>query len=122
MTTRFGFHDARFIALASVLLLSTTAVAQKVEPTPENISKGEAIYKKNCLMCHGATGLGDGPAGKRLNPKPYNFQDKEKMAAETYEHLLKEITKGKGPMPAFERKLKENERWMVLHYIRTFAK
>ena len=122
MTTPFGFPDARFVVLASVLLLSTTAVAQKIEPSPENISKGEAIYKKHCLMCHGATGLGDGPAGKRLNPKPYNFQDKEKMGAETDEHLFKELTKGKGPMPAFERKLKENERWMVLHYIRTFAK
>ena len=122
MTMRFGFHAAGSVILGSVLLLSTTAFAQKVEPSPENISKGEAIYKKHCLMCHGATGMGDGPAGKRLNPKPYNFQDKEKMAAETDEHLFKEITKGKGPMPAFERKLKEDERWMVLHYIRTFAK
>ncbi len=75
--------------------LPLLAFAQKVEPTPENISKGEAIYKKHCQMCHGATGMGDGPAGKRMNPKPYNFQDKEKMAAETDEHLLKEITKGK---------------------------
>ena len=122
MTMRFGFHAAGSVILGSVLLLSTTAFAQKVEPSPENIGKGEAIYKKHCLMCHGPTGMGDGPAGKRLNPKPYNFQDKEKMAAETDEHLFKEITKGKGPMPAFERKLKENERWMVLHYIRTFAK
>ena len=122
MTTSFRFHTARCAILGSVLLLSRTAVAQKVEPTPENISKGEAIYKKHCQMCHGATGLGDGPAGKRLNPKPYNFQDKEKMAAQTDEHLFKDITKGDGPMPAFERKLKEDERWMVLHYIRTFAK
>ena len=120
MTTRF--HAARSALLGSFLLLSTMAFAQKVEPTPENISKGQAIYKKHCQMCHGATGMGDGPAGKRLNPKPYNFQDKEKMAAETDEHLFKDITKGKGPMPAFERKLKENERWIVLHYIRTFAK
>ena len=94
MTPLFSLHTARSAILSSVLFLSTTAFAQKVEPTPENISKGEAIYKKHCLMCHGATGMGDGPAGKRLNPKPYNFQDKEKMAAETDEHLLKEITKG----------------------------
>jgi mono/diheme cytochrome c family protein len=73
-------------------------------------------------MCHGETGLGDGPAGKRMNPKPSNFHDKEKMATVTDEDLLKQITKGKGPMPPFERKLKENERWMVLHYVRTFAK
>lgn len=119
---RSSLQAVRFVTLGAWLLLATTSLAQKVEPTPENISKGEAIYKKHCQMCHGATGMGDGPAGKRMNPKPHNFQDKEKMAAATDEHLFKEITKGKGPMPAFERKLKENERWMVLHYIRTFAK
>jgi mono/diheme cytochrome c family protein len=122
MTTRSRFHIAHSTMLGSFLFLSMTAFAQKVEPTPENLSKGQAIYKKHCQMCHGATGMGDGPAGKRLNPKPYNLQDKEKMASHTDEELFKEITKGKGPMPAFERKLKENERWMVLHYIRTFAK
>ncbi len=122
MTTRSSFYAARSAMLGSAVFLSTMAFAQKVERTPENIGKGEAIYKKHCQMCHGATGLGDGPAGKRLKPKPYNFQDKEKMSAQTDEHLFKDITKGEGPMPAFERKLKENERWMVLHYIRTFAK
>ena len=122
MTPLFRFHTALSPILGSFLLLSTLAVAQRVEPSSENISKGEAIYKKHCEMCHGATGQGDGPAGKRMNPKPSNFQDKEKMAAGSDEDLLKQITKGKSPMPPFERKLKEDERWMVLHYIRTFAK
>src|SRR5437867_1490972 len=92
MTTRSNLHTALCAMLGSFLLLSTTAFAQKVEPTPENIGKGEAIFKKHCQMCHGATGMGDGPAGKRLNPKPYNFQDKEKMAALTDEQLFKVIT------------------------------
>ena len=122
MTPLFRSHTALSPILGSFLLLSTLALAQRAEPTSENISKGEAIYKKHCQMCHGETGLGDGPAGKRMNPKPSNFQDKEKMAAGSDEDLLKQITKGKSPMPPFERKLKENERWMVLHYIRTFAK
>ena|ERR1700704_89386 len=122
MTTWSRFHIELSAMLGTILLVSTTSFAQKVEPTPENIGKGAAIYKKQCQMCHGATGMGDGPAGKRLNPTPSNFQDKEKMTALTDEHLFKDITKGEGPMPAFERKLKENERWMVLHYIRTFAK
>ena len=76
MTTRFGFHDARFIVLASVLLLSTTAVAQKVEPSPENISKGEAIYKKHCLMCHGATGMSPCRTGAGIVfvPRPAHSQ------------------------------------------------
>jgi hypothetical protein len=65
--------------------------------------------------------LGDGPAGKRLNPKPFNLTDREQMASKSDEYLFKDITKGKGSMPAFERKLKEEERWMVIHYVRTFS-
>ncbi|MCI0625114.1 MAG: cytochrome c [Acidobacteria bacterium] len=122
MTTPSGLRTMLSGLLGAALLLSTLAFAQKVEPTPENLSKGQAIYKKHCQMCHGVNGVGDGPAGKRLNPKPYNLTDKEKMAGETDEHLFKNITKGKGPMPAFQRKLKEPERWMVLHYVRTFSK
>jgi mono/diheme cytochrome c family protein len=110
--------------LGSVLLLSPGLMAlQKnpVEASPENVAKGQAIYKKHCQMCHGEKGIGDGPAGKRLNPKPQDFTDKERMASKTDEYLFKDITKGEGPMPSFERKLKEEERWMVIHYIRTFS-
>jgi mono/diheme cytochrome c family protein len=110
--------------LGSSLLFSSWAFAvQKSAPeaTPENIAKGETIYKKQCQMCHGEKGAGDGPAGKRLNPKPVDLTNKEHMASETDEELFKTITKGHGPMPAFERKLKEEERWMVLHYVRTFS-
>lgn len=103
-------------------LLSSTFAAQKLEPGQENLEKGQAIYKKHCQVCHGEKGLGDGPAGKRMNPKPLNFADKEKMAKIDNDHLFKDISKGKGPMPAFERKLKEDERRMVIHYIRTFSK
>lgn len=122
MTRLFRFYTPLPLTLGFLLLMSTVAFPQRIEPTSENIGKGEAIYKKHCLMCHGETGLGNGPAGKRMNPKTSNFHDKEKMATVTDEDLLKQITKGKGPMPPFERKLKENERWMVLHYVRTFAK
>ena len=121
MTIRSGFHTPWSLLLASFLVIPA-ALAQKADPTPENINKGQAIYKKHCEMCHGAAGAGDGPAGRRLNPRPSNFQDKQKMDSANDEHLFDEITKGKGAMPAFERKLKENERWMVLHYVRTFAK
>jgi mono/diheme cytochrome c family protein len=108
--------------LSGALLSPGLGLGQKVEPTPENIAKGEAIYRKHCQMCHGGKGMGDGPAGKRLNPKPYDFTDKAKMAKLTDEDMFKQITKGAGPMPAFERKLKPEERWMVLHYVRTFSR
>ena len=38
------------------------------------VSKGMDLYAQNgCAGCHGDSGLGDGPAGAALNPKPRDF-------------------------------------------------
>ena len=42
--------------------------------SPELIAPGRELYMTyGCAMCHGDKGLGDGPAGAALNPKPRNF-------------------------------------------------
>ena len=102
-------------------LLSFAEKKNPIEVTQESISKGQAIYKKNCQMCHGEKGMGDGPAGQRLNPKPFNFTDKTKMEELTDEEMFKVITKGEHSMPAFEHKLSETDRWHAINFVRTFA-
>lgn len=121
-------HQRKTIFVAGVVLplllfsiLSLAAKKNPMEPTPDSIAKGQAIFKKNCQMCHGEKGMGDGPAGQRLNPRPRNFTDKSKMQKMTDEEMFKDITKGEGPMPAFEHKLSETDRWHVINYVRTFA-
>jgi hypothetical protein len=37
------------------------------------VSAGRELFRTNCASCHGENGLGDGPAGLLLNPKPRNF-------------------------------------------------
>jgi mono/diheme cytochrome c family protein len=110
--------------LAISLAFSRGGFAQKknpIEASQESVSKGQTIFKKNCQMCHGEKGMGDGPAGQRLNPKPANFADKSGMEKMTDGELFQVITKGKNPMPAFEHKLNETDRWHVINFIRTFA-
>jgi mono/diheme cytochrome c family protein len=110
--------------LAISLAFSRGGFAQKknpIEASQESVSKGQTIFKKNCQVCHGEKGMGDGPAGQRLNPKPANFTDKSGMEKMTDGDLFQAITKGKNPMPAFEHKLNETDRWHVINFIRTFA-
>ena len=38
---------------------------------------GQAIFKLNCVTCHGPTGKGDGPVGKALDPPPRDFSTAE---------------------------------------------
>ena len=93
-----------------------------VKPTLESVAKGKELYKANCLMCHGETGEGNGPLAATLQPKPSNLTDKKKMAQYTDGELFWMISKGKLPMPAFEKNLSKENRWHIVNYIRTLVK
>jgi cytochrome c oxidase cbb3-type subunit 2 len=46
-----------------------------VDPSRNVVSleHGLTVYTANCVICHGAAGLGDGPQAAPLDPKPRNF-------------------------------------------------
>ena len=94
--------------------------------TPESITNGAALYKRQCVMCHGATGQGDGPAAKSLKGKLPSLADKATMAKLTDAHIHETITAGKkteiGNMPALGKRLKPEEITDIVNYVRTLAK
>ena len=59
----------------------------------EQRTPGERTYETYCVGCHGAEGLGDGPAAEFLNPQPRNFVDGDY----TYFHFGEA-----GPLPSDE--------------------
>lgn len=69
------------LSLASALLVAYCSEEKKpAEQTPVQMppeaAQGKEIYiAQNCNGCHGETGLGDGPAGQTLNPKPRDYRD-----------------------------------------------
>src|SRR3954471_21115630 len=103
---------------------ATPAAAAKA--SPESIANGETIYKRQCQMCHGATGMGDGPAAKMLKGKLPNLSDKAVMAKISEEDIHDAVENGKkteiGNMPAFKTKLKPEEQQDVINYVHTLAK
>ena len=40
---------------------------------PADITRGKAVYQRNCQACHGVGGWGDGPDGKALKIAPADF-------------------------------------------------
>ncbi len=40
----------------------------------DELRKGAKIYNRRCLPCHGATGDGNGPVAKYMNPLPRDFR------------------------------------------------
>jgi mono/diheme cytochrome c family protein len=92
-----------------------------VPATPVALASGKQIYQQHCQSCHGANGDGKGEKAPELSTAPGDFTDAAKMSGLKDGELYWEITKGRHPMPAFEKKLTEQERWEAVDYIRTFA-
>ena len=53
-----------------------------------------AYFKMKCSVCHGEKGLGDGPGGSALNPKPRNFTDAAWQSSVDDDHIKKTIVEG----------------------------
>jgi mono/diheme cytochrome c family protein len=112
---------ARWGIGAVVWLLSTGGMHFALGAT-EDVEKGQAIYQKHCLACHGAQGRGETPMGKALNPPATNFgtlQYKKKAD----EELLAILRNGvdRTAMRAWDKTLSEQEMRDVLAYIRKLS-
>ena len=72
---------------------------------------GAALFSANCAQCHAR--------GKNLvNPsKSLKKTDLEKYELYSSEAIIAQITKGKGAMPAFDKKLKEDEIQGIAAYV-----
>jgi mono/diheme cytochrome c family protein len=119
------------LAAASVALVmyvrghSALAMARKmknpVPATPAALVAGRQLYAEHCQKCHGEKGNGQGAKAAELTIAPSDFTNASEMGDLPDGQLFLEITKGELPMPAFEDKLSEQERWQLVDYIRTFS-
>jgi mono/diheme cytochrome c family protein len=93
-----------------------------VAPTEAAISDGAMLYADNCALCHGPTGMGDGEAGRALNPSPALLAYMINMPMAVDEYLLWTISEGGEPlgtdMPAFKDVLTTEEIWNVIAFMR----
>lgn len=96
-------------------------LANPYPPTTESIEAGREVYTANCQSCHGASGLGDGPAGAGLQPPPADLVYHVPLHPD--EDLFITIVEGKEgtAMPGFGDKLEEEQIWHLINYLRTLA-
>lgn len=121
----------RVSALFAAIFFSVNSCAvsaEKPESTPALLKQGKALYGKQCAVCHGSGGAGDGKAAFLLYPKPRNFNLNEfrlisttNMQA-TDEDLFKTISRGMpgSSMPSWVH-LSEKERWALVYVVRSFS-
>lgn len=101
------------------------AYARAENPLPRNsatVERGAQVYGANCASCHGATGEGDGPAAKDLDPRPANLAWlSETPIAQWDPYMFWTVSEGgaqfKTAMPAFKDKLSKEDIWSAIAYI-----
>ncbi|HVR11587.1 MAG TPA: cytochrome c [Thermoanaerobaculia bacterium] len=76
------------------------------------------LFKDTCSGCHGANGSGT-PLGRTLKVRDLRTPEVQSMSAA---ELAGVITRGKGAMPSFEKKLSEAEIARLVDYIRTLKR
>lgn len=92
------------------------ARSNPVEATSESIARGAEIFEHNCVVCHGESGEGDGPAAAGLNPKPANLMVMAPMHPPG--DLAWKIAEGRGPMPSWKATLSEEQIWDTVNYLK----
>ncbi len=116
---------AAAVGLYAAFHWTAVARARKLKnPAPATdsaIAAGMGIYEHHCSRCHGENGDGKGEKASELSVAPADFTNAQEMNRATDGELYWEITKGRSPMPAFETRLSDLERWEAVDYIRTFA-
>ena len=78
--------------------------------------QAKALYRINCLPCHGHSGEGTGPVAPYLHESPANLLA-PKIRALSREQLYDVITNGKDMMPSFRGELSATERMIIAAYV-----
>ena len=80
---------------------------------------GKAIYKAQCVACHGQKGQGDGPAAVALNPRPSVITQAARVGKLPDDSLVQIVTTGRGGMPGFGKILTPDQVREVVAHLRT---
>ncbi|MBM4183301.1 MAG: hypothetical protein FJ207_03645 [Gemmatimonadetes bacterium] len=99
------------------------AIQGMVNPTnptdPESLARGEEMYMRVCVVCHGPAGVGTGAYIAALHPvlPAYNLSGPQ-VAAYSDAYIYAMIRVGRGLMPEYGSRISHFDRWHIVNYVR----
>jgi hypothetical protein len=109
--------------MASMPIGEQESLPNPVPSTLQSLKRGEVIFNRYCVTCHGPQGGGDGPvAGAPFGTGPFGLVlpiGGPSSVAKAFSdgHIYTTISLGRGRMPSYKR-IPPQERWDVINYIR----
>ena len=93
-----------------------------VKSTPESLTRAKRWWKLDCEMCHGKNGDGKGETAKDMKLTMADFTDPATLKDHTDGEIFYIIKNGHNDMPAEGPRVKTEENWDLVNYVRSFAK
>jgi len=92
-----------------------------INPRPASadvLKEGAELYRTYCVMCHGESGVGDGAVAQHFRRVP----DLKTPYIQNYTdgRLYTVLREGGSNMPPYAEALSVDERWAVVHFVRSF--
>ena len=84
--------------------------------------KAKKTYAIDCAMCHGKAGDGKGDVGAEMKLKVSDFTNPATLKDYTDGEVFYIIKNGAVNMPPEGDRVKTDELWNLVHYVRSFAK
>ena len=94
--------------------------ARSGEPVSASAKSAAELYSKNCATCHGKDGRAKTFKGKLKHTR--DLTDPEWQDKASDERIFNSIMNGKGKMPAFGKKLSEQEINALVPFVRGLRK
>ena len=101
--------------------LAGVELKNPLRPTKVNLARGEAVYKTNCMLCHGPKGDGDGPIIAKGFPRPPALSN-EKVVKWSDGRIFHVTTVGQNNMPGYGAQISAGNRWAAVLYVRAIQR
>jgi len=96
--------------------------ANPVKPTEASLADGKKLYGYQCAMCHGDKGDGKTELVESMKLTMKDYTDPAALKDFTDGSLGYILEKGKGKMPGQEGRMRAEQKWNLVNYIRSLAK
>jgi len=93
-----------------------------VKSSPDSIARAKKWWNLDCAMCHGASGDGKGDIAKDMKLNVTDFTNANALKDRTDGEIYYIIKNGHNDMPAEGPRIKTEEGWDLVNYVRSLAK
>jgi mono/diheme cytochrome c family protein len=106
----------------SAIPVAATKAPNPVTPGPESLARAKKWWTIDCAMCHGKDGDGKGETAQDMKLAIADFTDPATLKDRTDGEIFYIIKNGHESMPPEGPRVKTEENWDLVNYVRSLSK